>query len=112
MENKIAKKQQDLLAKDHIDEIEEYTRDNDMEEKTQYNDYASPGKATREARALVYPLDVNSSQSKNGEDRYSRNIEMENTIVNSTHDTVLKQKKEKPQTESKISNRRRGGPKR
>jgi hypothetical protein len=82
MEDKIAKKQQDLLAKDHIDEIEEYTRDNDIEEGTQY---ASPEKATREAKALVYPLDVNSSQSKNGDDRYSRNIELENT----TDDTVF-----------------------
>ena len=37
MENKIAKKQKDLLSKDHIDEVEEYTRENDIDETTMYD---------------------------------------------------------------------------
>lgn len=57
MENKIAKKQKDLLSKDHIDEVEEYTRENDIDETTMYD---SPQKVTRDG-ALKYPLDINSS---------------------------------------------------
>ncbi len=57
MENKIAKKQKDLLSKDHIDEVEEYTRENDLDENTMYD---SPKKNKRNP-ALNLPLDINSS---------------------------------------------------